>query len=434
MLKYFILFSLLLSPSIAVSATYTISPAITMVDGNIFCGGSKCTSDDLIIVAGGERKGLTFKNFDGDGSYIRIRNENSNPDKQVRITQGHSGGRGYVNFDTCKYVDFDGSADPDLAYGFYILQAGETGYSTIRIYGKTDHLKIGYTHMEFTGGDDNSGADGILLYDTELDQNWTYDTMEIHHNRVDKPVYAGFYLGHNSPQAHNRPYIANFSVHDNIVLNSGGYGLTLKGIKGPEHSQIYNNTFGHCGLDGKSQSGLLASLKGFGVQYGYGPYDVDVYNNYTYNTYTMCFRLGELMSTGSFDLYDNVFVQCGVGGEGGAYDAGIATSPSTIANIYNNVVVKATGYGIRPGGLAGATSIYRNIVAEALDAVGIANENVTLGTGEDASVHYDDADDVGFVAWSDDGNYENDIFLIETNVTSEVIPVPQNFIEVSNSL
>lgn len=55
---------------------YYVPVSTTVVDGNTFYGGGKCTSSDTIIIIGGPRGGLQFKNFDVAGSYITITNEN----------------------------------------------------------------------------------------------------------------------------------------------------------------------------------------------------------------------------------------------------------------------------------------------------------------------------------------------------------------------
>ena len=79
----------------------------------------------------------------------------------------------------------------------------------------------------FCGGSACTSADKIII---TFSTSWIFDTFEIHHKYIHDVNYAGMYLGQNEPWNLDNPYIANFLVHDNIIDNSGCYGITLKGV------------------------------------------------------------------------------------------------------------------------------------------------------------------------------------------------------------
>ena len=63
--------------------TYYVPTTTNTVDGTTLCGGA-CTAADTIIIEGGPRGNLLFKDFNGSGSYIPIINENGT--SKVEIT------------------------------------------------------------------------------------------------------------------------------------------------------------------------------------------------------------------------------------------------------------------------------------------------------------------------------------------------------------
>jgi len=209
------------------------------VDGNTFCDGRKCTSADTIIIRGGARGNLLFKNFDGNGSYIPIMNENGA--SKVVITNDGTSGRGCLSLSNCKYVDLRGDNDGDLVYGIKVINDGTPACSgTVWVYGESDHIKISYLEITCEGNTTISG-NGIFVQDGTLSAAWIYDTFDIHHNYIHDTRYAGMYLGQNYPYEQDNPYIARFNVHDNILKNLGTYGLVLKGLNGGPN--ICHNNF-----------------------------------------------------------------------------------------------------------------------------------------------------------------------------------------------
>ncbi len=203
---------------------YYVPTSTTTVDGDTFCGGATCTSADTIIIRGGARGNLLLQDFDGSGAYIHIVNQNINPDSKVEIN-------GVIQLDNCQYVDLRGDNDPNLTYGIKVLNDGipSASANSVRVKGKSDHIKISYIEVAFDGNSTMSG-NGIFVQDGAESSSWIWDTIEIHHNYIHGCIYAGMYLGQNEPYANDNPYIANVSVHDNIIDDSGVYGMVLKGV------------------------------------------------------------------------------------------------------------------------------------------------------------------------------------------------------------
>jgi len=232
------------------AADYYVPTATSTVDGDTFCGG-KCTSADTIIIRGGARGNLLFKDFNGNGSYITITNEKKIPSSKVVITTNNIGST-YAGLELrdCKYVDLRGDNDVNLAHGIKVLSDGTPIMaSAVRVRQECDHLKIGYIETSHLGNPSTTAGVGILVQDNTMDSTYIWDTIEIHHNYIHDTRYAGMYLGQNYPPIQDNPYIANFSIHDNLLEDLGAYGMTLKGVHSTSGvCSIYNNVIKRTGL------------------------------------------------------------------------------------------------------------------------------------------------------------------------------------------
>ena len=122
----FFIFLILLIPSISFAGytnnncddadanTWCILTTDSTIDGDTFCGGT-CTSADEIIIEEGARTNLAFRDFNGNGSYIIIHNENGT--SRVTITDEADGaGTGILTFNDCHWIDFGGDNDPDFGF------------------------------------------------------------------------------------------------------------------------------------------------------------------------------------------------------------------------------------------------------------------------------------------------------------------------------
>lgn len=392
-------------------ATYYVETTDTTVDGNTFCGGSPCTSSDIIIIRGGARGGLRFQDFDGAGSYITITNENTNPDSKVEI-DGMSG-RGCLSISNCKYIDLRGNNDGDLTYGIKVINdmTSQTP-GTVWVYGESDHIKISYLEITCEGSTVISG-NGIFVQDGTLSSAWTYDTFDIHHNYIHDTRYAGMYLGQNDPGYYDNPYSARFSVHDNILKDLGTYGMVIKGLNGGPNS-IYNNFVDTTDLvynpTVESWGDKSATWKsGIRLRTYTHNYGVDVYNNTVFNAVGP----GILAGAGSHNIYNNIICNAGTN-NALEWGHGIVLFLGTEGTkVYDNIIIQPTRYGIynqnsKPAGV----TLSRNLIGDAgLGEWAERTSGDTIeSTGADANIYHADVADFGFNAWSDDGDYSNDDF------------------------
>lgn len=386
------------------AASYEVSTSTSIVDGDTFCGGSACTSSDTIIIRSGARGSLKFQDFDGAGSYITITNENTNSDSKVEITSNGAGGWGVLSLSNCKYVDLRGDNDGDLAYGIKVRNDGTPARSgSVWVYGESDHIKISYLEITCEGNTTTSGI-GIQVQDVNLTTSWTFNNFEIHHNYIHDTRYSGMYLGHNWPQANNDPYVGTFSIHHNLLEDMGSYGMTYKGVKGPDN-YIYNNTIRTTGVVREDLTG--DAWAGIGVQMFEPGYMVEIYDNRIEYTKGSGIKIGESVRN---LVYRNKILGCGTGGEE-KYSHGIQLyHPNTHSTeVYDNIIIQAKGYGIYGHWSTHDNYHKRNLIGN----LGIGEAGgigLTEGTGADANIYHADVADFNFSAWSDDGDYSNDIF------------------------
>jgi parallel beta-helix repeat protein len=402
-----------------------VNTSTLTVDGDIFCDGT-CTASDTIIINGSERGSIWFKDFDGAGSYITIKNEDNVSNEQVIIT---SSSQTAFLIEDCKYLDFRGDNDPDVYYGIKSINDGSPITSNnVRITGQSDHINISYFEIAFDG---NTGAygNGIFVQDTTEDANWTWDGIHIHHNYIHDTRYAGMYLGQNDPDGEDNPYISNVYIHDNIMEDMGAYGIGLKGID-PFSGicEVYNNTVIPSNTSNGNSTGLVfddpthAKYTGIGVSEFHGTGYANVYNNTVIKTVGAGIRIGYK----DHNIYENIVLGCGVG-DNSDYGHGILTRDgSDNVSVYDNIIIQPTRYGIYA--LSGAenngTTLSRNLIGDA--GIGEWDEEesgrIIESSGADANVYYADVADFGFVAWSDDGDYSNDDFTFSEdpapNITS----------------
>jgi len=404
-----ILFLFCLLPVWVDAADYTVSTGTSTVDGDTFCGGSACTSSDKIIIRGGARGNLLFKDFNGNGSYIIITNEDTNPDAKVIITTG-SVGETYAGLELrdCKYVDLRGNNDADLEYGIKIISDGSPVMtSAVRVRQESDHIKIGYLETSHEGNTSTTSGTGIIVLDNTLSKAWTFDTFEIHHNYIHDTRYAGMYLGQNYPLTEDNPYIANFSVHDNILEDIGAYGMTLKGIHTTSGvCSIYNNVINRTGLVYTDTVG--EKRNGIKTHYYYGSTYANVYGNWIEATK----GAGLVIGNGDHQVYNNILVNCGTENNT-VYGHGIRLDEkNNTSNIYDNIIIQPARYGVYHVGGTGNINVDRNLIGN--PGVGYVESDSVIveGSGANANIKHTDVADFNFPVWSDDGDYTNDIFTI----------------------
>ena len=387
-------------------ATYYVETTDKTVDGDTFCGGA-CTASDIIIIRGGPRGALLLQDFDGSGSYIPIINEDIS--SRVEIVSNGDPGTGVFSINNCKYVDLRGDNHAGSTYGIKVRDDGTPGRSgAVKVYGESDHIKLGYLETDHIGKTTITGI-GIQVQDVSLSSAWTFDTFEIHHNYIHDTRYCGMYLGHNNPASwgEDNPYCARFSVHDNILKDLGTYGMVLKGLNGGSNS-FYNNFVDTTGV--VSRADITDEWRtGIRLRTYTTSYNIEVYNNTVFNTVGP----GILAGKGSHNIHDNIVCGCGTSNHVD-WGHGIETYLGTTGtHIYDNIIIQPTRYGIynKSSATAGVT-LSRNIIGDAGlgEWAEVSAGDTVESSGDDANWYEADVANFGFTAWSDDGNYYNDIF------------------------
>lgn len=426
--------AMILWSSVAGAADHTIGLGVSTVDGGTFCGASACTAADTIIIEGGTRGRLILQNLNGNGSYITIKNDASGTRSTLT---GSTNEAATLLINNCRYIDLRGDGDPhNHTYGINVVNVHSSG--AVKVHGQSDHIGIGYLEVEQTGTE--LSQSGITVNDSNLSSAWTYDTFEIHHNYVHDVSYAGMYLGHNKPAADNNPYLANFSIHHNLLEDLGSYGFTFKGVKaGSTHNSIHNNIIRASNRTSGSSTGLImdesqctahnkpyfgcsgvgtgdvsAFKMGFGISWFYGTSSVDIHDNWVEKTKGPGIKLVQ----SHVNVHANTILGCGTQ-DSNRWGQGIyvqewnsTETGSPTMQIYDNVVVEPTRYGFSDsGGNAPTALLQRNIVVEAgLGELENIGGFLTEGIGANANVYDADANNICFATWTDDGDYSNDVF------------------------
>lgn len=437
---------------------------ISTVDGTTFCDGGACTSANTIIIRAGARGGLLFQNFNGNGSYITIKNELKSPSTRVIITNNNGPGWGVLNLRNCKYVDLRGDNDPALitterSKGIIInaVRAGDKA-GILWVYGISDHLKVSYIEANHLNNPDSEGV-GIQLQDYTLDGAYSFTDMEFHHIWLHDINAQGAYFGPNDPYGREpwnygtgtRTHLRRISIHDNIVEDAGCEGWDIKGCDaGP--NEFYNNKIIRSGAQtwtgGKWDQYLNYGDMSCGLKVAWTTHEavVNVHDNYFESTagpsinITGSYSHEDLTALdgdkgGRIYVYDNIVTNAGT--QGGpipflgnitrpAYQSGILSWYRTYqCDVHDNIVIQPNKYGLAVGGDYDVMTALRNLTGDA----GVSEHFVATygsykpGIGVDANTYYTDVASVGFTAWSDDNNYANDIFTFSaSDATPPAVP------------
>lgn len=392
---------------------YYVKPTTSIVDGSSY------TPDDTIIIRGGVRGNLLLKNFDGEGSYIPIINENGTPKVEISGV----GEAACLNIKNCKYIDLRGNNDSGIPYGIKVI-CGNTSQTpgTIWLQGESDHIKLGYLEGTCEGNTSISGI-GIFIQDGTLTKACIWDSIEIHHNYIHDTRYAGMYLGQNDPDYYDNPYLSNVTVYNNILEDLGAYGITLKGIHADSGvCSIYNNIVrpSNRGASGGSSTGLVTSITarkfGIGGSRYYGSTYANIYNNWIEKTVGNGIQMGDQ----NHQIYNNTICGCGSCNEKN-YGHGIMTQLGTYGiRIFDNVIIQPKRYGFyNVASTTGGVTLSRNLIGDAgIGEWGESQAGDTIeSSGADANVYYDDVANFNFKKWTNDRNYYNDDFSFITEAS-----------------
>ncbi|MCK4628848.1 MAG: right-handed parallel beta-helix repeat-containing protein, partial [Sedimentisphaerales bacterium] len=230
----------------------------------------------------------------------------------------------------------------------------------------------------------------------------------------------------NDPYYRNAPYIANLSVHDNILEDLGAYGMCMKGVHSNSGTcSIYNNTIKNTGLvwvsDGNKKQGI--SVGPF-----WGSVYTNIYNNTITNTVGPGIRItGAEFRTNAHNIYGNKILGCGTGNDAKYGNGIVLIFHTTGVDIYDNIIIQPTRYGIWAQNSTVGSTDSRNLIGDAGQGKRYVRSggSMTEGTGADADIYHADVADFGFKAWSDDGDYSNDDFSFGNSDTAN--PVVTSF-------
>ena len=384
---------------------YYVNTTTKTVDGSAY------TSDDTIIIKGGARGYLRFQNFKGDGSYIPIINENGASKVEIDGAVASV----CMSIHNCKYVDLRGNNDSGIPYGIKVINDATSQASlSVKVHGESDHIKLSYLEVTCEGNP-TSGSSGINVSDANLTSAWTFSNFEIHHNYIHDTRYAGMYLGGNDPRGNNKPYLGTFSIHDNLLEDLGAYGITYKGINGP-NNYIYDNIIR--GSSGGQSTGIVRtdlkgnSKHGIGTQFIYNNHYIEIYNNRIDKTVGPGLKIGGY----GHQVHDNIVCGCGSGNEPDwGHGIKLRRNPDRVV-MYDNIIIQPKRYGIYAGGQTSNCTDSRNLIGDAGlgERYDKSNGGMTEGTGANANIYHANVADFGFAKWSNDGDYRNDDFTIIT--------------------
>ncbi len=169
------------------AAEYYVDTSTSTVDGDTFCGGSPCTSSDVIYIEG-PRGDLQLRDFDGNGSYITITNKANH---QAILTSSKIYTIALTN---CAYVDLRGDNDPANTYGIVCNNLNPSIGHNVWVWHNpdtSDHIKISYLEID-------SAGTGISVIYGANPNTLIYDTFEIHHNYIHDVGYGWDVFGAES--------------------------------------------------------------------------------------------------------------------------------------------------------------------------------------------------------------------------------------------
>ena len=351
--------SFFIFPFAIYAGTYKVTSSISTVDGTNFCDGGACTSEDSIIIEAGKRGSLKIKNFNGLGSYIKITNEDRNPDERVEIVQSND--KWPLVLENCHYIDLRGDGDDDSNFikncGIKVTHnSAMKGPAALTIKGSGSNIKVSY--LELTNIGTGTNADGIKVGLGNEGELLLYHTLEIHHNYIHDIKYAGMYIGLDD--APGKPYLDNIKIHHNLLENIDAYGITLKRIhySSVTPSEIFNNTVRNTGLN-TTKNGLFK--KGIGVSYFFGSY-AKIYDNVIENTAGPGIKVAR---GDGHQVYSNKLVNNGTHDEENFGHGITVTTSATNSAIFNNKIINPKRYGIYVQGSSGlANRLYGNEVID----------------------------------------------------------------------
>jgi len=267
------------------NCNHLISLSNTKVDGNVL----SILPGDIVCIESGTRERLKFKNMTGTAANpIIIKNCGG----QVNIMPTtHSYG---VKIENCDYVQFSGSGDNQIEYGFKISQTSGYGMTMGKL---TNHFEIDHFLFEQTG---NYAVYYKNNPSCDLSANkgvFVLGNSKLHHLKIINS-YKGIRIGHpnydlgvsNSSCGVLEPHsIENLSLTDLYIENiTNGDAIRLYGASVTLADNTLETISGrgvtvgtHCDLTAKRN--FISNTEKEGIRaLGSGSYQI--HNNVLYNT------------------------------------------------------------------------------------------------------------------------------------------------------
>jgi hypothetical protein len=207
-------------------------------------------------------------------TYIYFKNFKGTPGCPVTVINRVGGVRlsGDIKLDSCKYIHWTGTGDPQLMYGFSINGTTGQGYhpageglsfKSLDKNIEVDHIKV--KNKTYVGAMKNESVE--IGCDQSLWWPARYDSMNFHHIFADTIFQDGWYMLSSDPYNVARPIVcggvtiypmptggSNITFHHNTFFN--GYRSALQwGGTDAGTNTAYENYFKNWGLEHNDQQG-----------------------------------------------------------------------------------------------------------------------------------------------------------------------------------
>lgn len=353
------------------NCTYSIDSSITMLNNDTV--GLK--PGDTLCISAGIREYLTLLNFHGNadstlvvincGGQVVVNTTNS-----IYYQQG-------INLKHCKYLQFTGTGDTSIAYGFEI-QNTNIGSGLDARDGST-HLEI--DHLEISG---TSFAGMIVKDDPKCNGDYTraqfvMRDIHIHDNYIHHTDGEGIYLGVTSYDGFAKDCsgdgivdtlllgheVIGVNIHDNLMDSIGREGIQV--FSAPRDVKIHHNRVTNYGLSKEAAHNS-------GIQLGDGCAG-NIYNNFVKKGYgsgihisadSTCLVFNNIIDEAGMHFDDQNSTELDLEAYGvHIWDDRVRNS-GFYFGIFNNTIVRAKKHGIKQyGGLESSTKtalIYNNVI------------------------------------------------------------------------
>jgi hypothetical protein len=359
---------------LALAANHSISSAT----GTFDCRSAR--SGDTITLESGTRGPLRIQNCGGTAdSPITIKNDANGSSPTTISRSGGSDGGFVFTCDSCIGVTIDGSAKwrgapSGKTYGIKVTMTGGASPSAfVKISGLSRFVTIRNVEIDGAWPGLSSNGIGLSVNDHGVDLSahpgaWR-EGFTIEHNYIHNIEGEGMYVGANYGKG-DLP-LRNIEICYNLIEDIGWEGINTKSMIAGNNS-IHHNIVRRVGKN-DAHTGATSQYEGINNNTG----TAKIYNNWIESTGSSAIKLGsgegpmESEGFGPFevDVWNNVILDAGGLWRSFMPDShGISVHAKAgvekpIANIYSNTIVGSRSNGINVGANAGEGYVRDNIVA-----------------------------------------------------------------------